>query len=194
MVFGTPQADGFFHWGFWEGGTDPGLQGAGVLVDQDFNLTLSGLRRQALMDEWDTDLSLNVQADGTIDFTGFFGKYEITVGGETFALDLAKGTDQYSLIVDIPPDFNGDDMVNHLDLNIWEAAYGVNDIGDADGDGDTDGDDFLLWQRWSGFGSALTTSDVATIPEPAALSLMAGVALIGQLIRMRRFGAALVTK
>ena len=176
MVFGTPQANGFFHWGFWEGATDPGRELAGILVDQNFNLTESGLRRQALMQEWDTDEMLTVGPDGTVDFNGFFGDYEITVDGETFSLTLEKGTDQYSLLVDIPPDFNDDQMVDSVDLGIWQASYGLNGGGDADGDGDTDGQDFLIWQDWFGFGVAGTLA-AASVPEPTALVLL-GTALL----------------
>lgn len=182
MFFGTPQADGFFHWGFWEGGTDQNLQGAGILVDQNFNLTESGERREDLMAEWDTDLTLNVDPNGNIDFTGFYGQYEITLGGETYALDLAKGIEEYSLIVDIPPDFNDDDMVDGTDLGIWESAYGVNANGDADGDGDSDGADFLIWQQWSGFGVGSLAANVARVPEPATVTLLA----MGMLLIRRR--------
>lgn len=68
--------------------------------------------------------------EGTIDFTGFFGEYEITIGANTYTLDLTKGTSDYSLIV-------------------GPAS------GDFDLDGDVDGRDFLTWQR--GFGSVDAT-------------------------------------
>lgn len=45
------------------------------------------------------------------------------------------------------PDFNTDGYIGGDDLEIWQSGYGVNDAGDADGDGDTDGRDFLKWQR-----------------------------------------------
>ena len=38
-------------------------------------------------------------------------------------------------------DFNADSVVSGLDLLVWEDSFGV------DGDGDTDGRDFLTWQR-----------------------------------------------
>ena len=49
-------------------------------------------------------------------------------------------------------DFNGDNTVDALDLQIWEDNYGtVNTAtqpqGDFDGDSDVDGADFLAWQR-----------------------------------------------
>ncbi len=84
----------------------------------------------------------------------------------------------------IGPDFNGDGVVNGLDLNIWLANVGITSgasvvQGDADGDGDVDGDDFLFWQRnaghpmpWTGAGSGSESSLAASVPEPTALALL----------------------
>jgi GH35 family endo-1,4-beta-xylanase len=179
IVFGTPNADGFIMWGIYRGDI---YRGAAALYDSNWNLTTAGQRWVDLMtvdgdadpyDDWDTDLTTQVNPDGTIDFTGFYGEYEVTVDGETFNLDLTKGTDQYSLIVDIPPDFNDDNMVDGTDLGIWESAYGVNNSGDADGDGDSDGDDFFIWQQWAGFGVESLQAGAVTVPEPTTLSLFA---------------------
>ena len=50
----------------------------------------------------------------------------------------------------VSADFNGDGLVNDLDLAIWQAGYEDDSAGDADGDGDVDGVDYLIWQRQSG--------------------------------------------
>ena len=48
-------------------------------------------------------------------------------------------------------DFNVDGLVSDADLAIWELNYGATNVpftsGDADGDHDVDGYDFLLWQQ-----------------------------------------------
>jgi hypothetical protein len=44
-------------------------------------------------------------------------------------------------------DLNHDGVYNAQDLPVWQTSYGVDDGGDVDGDGDTDGRDFLLWQQ-----------------------------------------------
>ena len=44
-------------------------------------------------------------------------------------------------------DFNDDGYVSYSDFAIWQSAFGARDAGDTDGDGDTDGLDFLNWQR-----------------------------------------------
>ncbi|WP_168205305.1 SGNH/GDSL hydrolase family protein [Bythopirellula goksoeyrii] len=64
----------------------------------------------------------------------------------------------------LPGDFNGDEIVDDSDLPYWQAGYGLDASGDADNDNDTDGKDFLIWQRnvQSGPSTALTA-----IPEPS---------------------------
>jgi hypothetical protein len=58
-------------------------------------------------------------------------------------------------------DFNADGYVDETDLDWWQNAYGATAIGDADDDGDTDGRDYLIWQR-----QFTGTSDQATLPVP----------------------------
>ena len=96
MIFGTPQANGFLVWGFrmpwlWD------QADAGALLDKDWNPTPAGQVFEKLMTDWSTDLSAKVDADGKIEFTGFYGDYDISIGGKTIGLTLAKGTRQYSL-------------------------------------------------------------------------------------------------
>lgn len=74
-----------------------------------------------------------------------------------------------------PGDFNRDGQVNSTDLEAWTASYGINALADADADGDTDGRDFLIWQR--NFGAGLINVSHLSIPEPSghALCWLAGV-------------------
>jgi hypothetical protein len=78
-------------------------------------------------------------------------------------------------------DFTNDGYVDGDDLAIWEAAYGVDDMGDTDEDSDTDGDDFLNWQRqYTG------PPEVHVVPEPgcAALLLIAAALAMGGRYRL----------
>ncbi len=69
-------------------------------------------------------------------------------------------------LFDITADFNGDGMVDNDDLDDWQAAYSVNDLANADGDNDSDGHDFLQWQRQFGlFGSTPTSQAVPEFPS-----------------------------
>jgi hypothetical protein len=68
-------------------------------------------------------------------------------------------------------DFDNDGDVDPTDLAIWRGAYDLNQLGDADGDNDSDGNDFLAWQQQ--VGSAPIVAAAAPVPEPAALALAA---------------------
>jgi len=64
-------------------------------------------------------------------------------------------------------DFNTDTFVDEQDLQLWEQGFGDSRAGDADHNGDTDGADFLVWQR------QFSPNGVANlVPEPTALTLM----------------------
>ncbi len=76
-----------------------------------------------------------------------------------------------------PADFNEDTFVNGSDLTLWRSAFDVSAIGDADGDSDTDGQDFLIWQRQIGATSLSSASSPVPEPRAALLALIAGAAL-----------------
>lgn len=72
----------------------------------------------------------------------------------------------------ITADFDGNGFVDANDLDDWQAAHQTgNALADADGDGDSDGRDFLAWQRQ--YGSGIPVAAVASVPEPASLTLIA---------------------
>jgi autotransporter-associated beta strand protein len=75
------------------------------------------------------------------------------------------------LLVSIPGDFNGDGFVNAIDLSQWQLDYGLNGNSDANGDGDSDGRDFLVWQRYFNDGS-LDAGVFKAVPEPTCLTLI----------------------
>jgi uncharacterized protein YjbI with pentapeptide repeats len=71
----------------------------------------------------------------------------------------------------IPGDFTGDGVVDAADLADWKGDFGVNGASDADGDSDSDGADFLAWQRHLGQGSPGVAPSTA-VPEPASFALL----------------------
>lgn len=100
-------------------------------------------------------------------------------------------------------DFAGSLIVDGADLATWETAFGTNASADADGDANSDGDDFLAWQRgWGNRGYAgdfqptalayyHTTSAGTTIPECASLwNAMAALLVGGAPLRRRAHRAA----
>jgi hypothetical protein len=87
------------------------------------------------------------------------------------------------------PDFDNNEVVDAVDLIAWTAGFNGAvtadpSRGDADGDGDVDGADFLSWQRDVGdsppslefFDAAIdaAVANAATaVPEPTAAALIA---------------------
>jgi hypothetical protein len=102
--------------------------------------------------------------------TGIFDEFTApALSGRWWALNYFS--DKVVLSIEqITADFDGNGIVDNLDLDDWQSAYGVDASGDADGDGDSDGRDFLAWQRQFGSGIA-TEALIVTVPEPSALSL-----------------------
>ena len=49
------------------------------------------------MAAWSTDVTVPVAADGTIEFTGFYGDYTLEVAGKTFPFELVRGKTAYDL-------------------------------------------------------------------------------------------------
>ncbi|MGI9429914.1 MAG: hypothetical protein ACR2NM_14730 [Bythopirellula sp.] len=80
-------------------------------------------------------------------------------------------------------DFQHDGAVDELDLAIWNVGYGTagsasQQTGDANGDTDVDGRDYLLWQRNFSPASGNPIASL-TIPEPStALLCGCGLALL----------------
>jgi T5SS/PEP-CTERM-associated repeat protein len=76
----------------------------------------------------------------------------------------------------VAADFDENGVVNGADLTRWKTGFGANSSathtqGNADGDQDVDGADFLVWQRQLG------AMAVGPVPEPAAIVLMASATL-----------------
>lgn len=84
-------------------------------------------------------------------------------------------------------DFDGDGEVTAADIGVWKDSFGIDDGGDADHDGDTDGDDFLIWQRQLGSVPGLPV--INGVPEPQSAALMALTAIIAMAAK-RRLGHA----
>jgi hypothetical protein len=109
-----------------------------------------------------------VPADGKLTFavSGFGDDEFIGAHGEggNYELRITASTP-------LAADFDDNGSVNAADLAIWRGAFGVpgNVNGNADGDNDTDGADFLVWQRERGSGPL---QPAAAVPEPCGLALV----------------------
>ncbi|MEO2047106.1 MAG: hypothetical protein ABGX16_11095 [Pirellulales bacterium] len=85
-------------------------------------------------------------------------------------------------VATVAGDYNWDSVVSDGDLAIWESSFSIDGGADADEDGDSDGADFLVWQRNRGVGAAGIIA--STVPEPDAILLM--IAHIFPLFLLRR--------
>jgi beta-glucanase (GH16 family) len=86
-------------------------------------------------------------------------------------------------------DFNLDGEVNASDLAMWQLGYGMStgadrENGDADGDGDVDGRDFLAWQKQVTATEPLSAT--ASVPEPSTAWAAAMMFIYTHLGRLQR--------
>lgn len=104
LCFGHDRMTGFISWGFlrtqmWS------VAPMAALVDADWNLTPAGKVWQQMtgiqdwkepgLPCWTTDVRLTTDAQGRVDFTGFYGDYELSVGSRHGAFSLVKGEANY---------------------------------------------------------------------------------------------------
>jgi hypothetical protein len=87
-----------------------------------------------------------------------------------------------------PADFNNDTFVNGADLTILKTNFGSTAAtkltGDANGDGRTDGRDFLVWQRYVGATSSVVAG--SPVPEPTA-GLLFALACTAIVLQRKKF-------
>jgi hypothetical protein len=85
---------------------------------------------------------------------------------------LRIAANKLASLTNVPGDFNDDGFVDSDDLAEWQNDFGATGGSDADRDGDSDGEDFLAWQR-NLAPSASVAISATTVPEPNALVLVA---------------------
>jgi hypothetical protein len=106
--------------------------------------------------------------------TGMFDFADISgmPNGLTFHIQYLPNAVQLQVVnqATFAADFDDDGDVDLTDLQIWRGAFDLNQLGDADGDNDSDGNDFLIWQQQ--LGSASGVAAVRAVPEPGAAVLL----------------------
>jgi hypothetical protein len=104
------------------------------------------------------------------------------VGDGVFADPGGGGFTEATVMVvepGLPGDFNADRIVDASDLAIWKMNFGnhsgtaTNAMGDADGNGVVDGNDFVVLQRRL----TSSSSSAMTVPEPQHMGSMAAIAV-----------------
>ena len=114
MAYGDPQTDTFGYWGGIGGPNDQAVTTSGSpsfdysLYNSSYQLTTTGTVWQNWMNQYSTNLTLTTNAAGQISFNGTYGLYDVIVGGQTYQLNLVKGTTNYGLMTPISTDtWNG---------------------------------------------------------------------------------------
>lgn len=120
------------------------------------------------------DLDLDVDQD---DLALLLASYGVDDGGDVDGDGDTDGADfllwqQQFYLYTPTADFDIDAHVNANDLEIWNNSYAKNRGGDANGDGETSGLDFLAWQREVPAQSTSTVAATAQVPEPCSLLLL----------------------
>jgi GH35 family endo-1,4-beta-xylanase len=205
LSYGNPDSTGFFMWGFHQesgtGATTLFAPAAALYTvnTSDFNtwtLTAAGQKWQDMLgiqdwdgntnNGWTTQLSTVVGPDGTINFNGFWGDYQLTVNGHPYNLTLSKGQNTYSLVI-APGDYNADGTVDAGDYVVWRRALQSADLrADGNGDGVIDASDYNVWKSHFGATYGSGSALVAQIPEPAAAILMLVAGVLCAVPRFRR--------
>jgi hypothetical protein len=205
LTYGDPDATGFFMWGFHQesgaGATTLFAPSAALYTvsTTDFNawtLTPAGQKWQDMLgiqdwdgnanNGWTTQTTATVGTDGTINFNGFWGDYDLTVNGHTYHMATSKGTSQYSLVV-APGDFNGDHVVDAADYVVWrETAGSAADLrADGNGDGAIDQTDYDIWRSLFGTVYSSGAGSAAAVPEPSSALMIACASVAFSLHRRR---------
>lgn len=121
-------------------------------------------------------VSADFNQDGEIDHQDLrilqnaFGN---TTSGDADQNEISNGADflqwYRSFASTTYSDFDGDRQITYLDLAILQAAFGNSAEGDSDGNGITNGADFLTWYREF---ETTPNASLATIPEPECLGIV----------------------
>jgi hypothetical protein len=142
-------------------------------------------------DQWENFSLGNGTIDGPNAYVDslFFYSGPSTAGKTfTMSLDTVAYNPQGSLAslaaTGAPGDFDLNVAINAVDLAKWKGDFGANGFSDADADGDSDGADFLVWQRQV---EIAAEPENAAIPEPSSglLALLAVVIGLSQRSRDR---------
>ena len=133
-----------------------------------------------------------VGANGTINFTGYYGTYNLKIGATTYPLNLAKGTSNYTILVNpTKGDFDLDGTLTNSDIQAmllalgnptaYQAANGLNGndiltLGDFNNDHALNTSDLQQLLVNLTTGAVAGPGDLpAVVPEPSTAVLGAGL-------------------
>jgi autotransporter-associated beta strand protein len=100
MMYGSPQATTFGYWG-GIGGPNDSSNAISALYNSSYQLTSAGQTWENWMNQYNTNDTLTTNAAGQISFDGTYGEYDVIVNGQTYLLNLVKGTSTYGMMTPI---------------------------------------------------------------------------------------------
>ncbi len=172
--------------------TDPTPPADDVINDLDLYLVPAGAT------DTSDAIAASLSSDSTIDHLFFqiptTGNYEFWVeqfDSEFGAQPFAAAWWAHPATLVLPPgDYNGDQIVDAQDYNVWRGDFGhsvtAGTGADGNGNGVIDAGDYVVWRNNLSAGSG---SSLASVPEPSGLVLLVVASLL--LHRRRRIGARL---
>ncbi len=83
-------------------------------------------------------------------------------------------------------DFDDDGDVDQTDYAIWEGAFNLNQLGDANGDNISDASDYTIWRDTFGSVPGAAVVNGAAVPEPAGVVIVAVVAILAAASKLSR--------
>ena len=150
-----------------------------VVVDGHLNLDIDGVFVPALGN------TFNIITGNSV--TGTFDNVDVSgmPGGLAFHINYLDNAVQLQVVNKpiLSADFDDDGDVDMTDYTIWSYAYNLNQLGDANGDNQSNAADWVLWRKQfgsvPGAGSMIDITGGA-VPEPAGALLLAmgAVALV----------------
>jgi len=123
---------------------------------------------------------------------GVSGNFSTVLGGVDgeVRLGVIYTPTSVLLLATYAADFDMDGDVDADDLAQWEGDYAMNGLSDANGDGDSDGADFIVWQQQFGSSFSLPSAHLAaTVPEPTSMVILLTLASMWPVRRLARRGA-----
>jgi hypothetical protein len=153
-----------------------------------------------------TEVAASISTVGTVEHLFFriptTGNYEFWVsqfdadisGGQDYAVAWWYGT--------APPlvvqgDYNGDQVVDAEDYNVWRGGFGGSVTpgtgADGNGNGVIDAGDYVIWRKQLAAGSGSGVGSAAAVPESiSCFSMAIGIAILGS-ARSRRVDSLMPT-
>lgn len=104
--------------------------------------------------------------------------YQDLPAGKSFHVDYLANAVRLTVVSKptLSADFDHDGDVDTTDYGIWRGAFGLNQLGDANGDNASNAADYILWRKQLGSvpGAGATVDGViATVPEPTGIAIFA---------------------